>query len=409
MIRSVGAGLSSNAASTPSAAFQDRGFRETYVKGTAAGHAGRHEWKVGIDADFGSLQEAFSYVLTDSAQFDPGTPAAFSFAGRGTNREQAAFAQDRLELGAWTINAGLRWDRYSLLVHEQAVSPRVGVAWSWPRAALVLRASYDRAFQTPAIENLLLASSPALDSLSDKVERLPVRPSLGDFFEAGLSKRLLSRARIDVTQYSRRMRNFADDDLLLNTGVSFPMAFDRAEIHGTEVKLNIPRWNAWSGFASYSYMHGTGFLPITGGLLLGDDAASALASRDAFPISQVQRHTARGRVAYQVSNRVWVAMAASYGSGLPVEFAGDPAEAVAQYGPRTVSRIDFEQGRVRSSASLDAALSAVAFKTARHDIRVQVNVTNVTNRLNVLNFAGLFSGTALAAPRTLGVRVHVEF
>ena len=106
------------------------------------------------------VREAFSYALTDPTQFDPSTPKTFSFAGQGTDREQAAFIQDQLRFGAWTINGGLRWDHYSLLVQEQAVSPRVGVAWSWPRADLVVRGSYDRAFQTPAIENLLLASSP---------------------------------------------------------------------------------------------------------------------------------------------------------------------------------------------------------------------------------------------------------
>jgi outer membrane receptor protein involved in Fe transport len=245
------------------------------------------------------------------------------------------------------INAGLRWDHYSFLVKENAISPRTGVAWSWPRADLVLRASYDRAFQTPAIENLLLASSPVVDTLNGTVVRLPVRPSYGHFFEAGVSKRLFSIARVDVTQFSRRMTNFADDDLLLNTGVSFPIAFDRAEIRGTEIKLDAPRIGSWSGFVSYSHLRGTGFLPITGGLLLGDDATSALTSTDVFPISQDQRHTVRGRVAYQLSERAWVAMAASYGSGLPVEVADDSAQAVEQYGPRIVEQVDFENGRVR--------------------------------------------------------------
>jgi len=409
MVRSVGAGLSSNAASTPISAFQDRGFSETYVKATVAGHAGPHEWKAGVDANFGAVREAFSYTLTDPTAFDPSTPPTFSFADRGTDREQAAFVQDRLRFGAWTINAGLRWDHYALLVQEQAVSPRVGVAWSWPRADLVLRGSYDRAFQTPAIENLLLASSPTLDNLNDTVVRLPVRPSFGHFFEAGLSKRLFSVARVDVTQYARRMRDFADDDVLLNTGVSFPIAFDRGEIHGTEVKLDIPRWGAWSGFTSYSYMRGTGFLPITGGLLLGDDDESALTSSDAFPISQDQRHTVRGRVAYQVSDRAWVALAAAYGSGLPVEFTGDPSEALEQYGARIVNEVDFAAGRVRPSASLDAACSVILFKTERQQVRLQANVINLTDRLNVINFAGLFSGTAVAPSRTFGLRVHVEF
>jgi outer membrane cobalamin receptor len=409
MVRSVGADLSSNEFSMPIAAFQDRGFREAYVKGTVAGHAGSQEWKAGLDAEFGSVREAFSYSITDPTNFDPSVPLEFSFADRANDREQAAFFQDQLRLGAWTFNAGFRWDHYRLRVDEQAVSPRLGVAWSWPRADLVVRASYDRTFQTPAVENLLLASSPPLEGLNDVVVRLPVRPSFGHFFEAGLSKRLFSVARVDVTQYSRRMDNFADDDLLLNTGVSFPIAFARAEIRGTEIKLEVPRSHSWSGFVSYSHMHGMGLLPITGGLLLGDDANSALRSAESFAISQDQRHTLRGRVGYQLSDRTWVAIAASYGSGLPVEFDGDPAQALAQYGPRIVGQVDFAEGRVRPSASIDAAFSAVLLKSDREQLRVQANLVNLTDRLNVINFAGLFSGTALGSPRSFGVRLHFDF
>ena len=72
----------------------------------------------------------------------------------------------------------------------------------------------------------------------------------------------------------------------------------------------------------------TGTLPITGGLLLGDDEESALSAIDRFPISQDQRYTVRARVSYELSPRAWVAVAGSYGSGLPVEFAGERDEAI---------------------------------------------------------------------------------
>jgi hypothetical protein len=38
-----------------------------------------------------------------------------------------------------------------------------------------------------------------------------------------------------------------------------------------------------------------------------------------------------------------------------------------------------------------------------------VEAANVTNRLNVINFAGLFSGTALGAPRSINVRSQIVF
>jgi outer membrane cobalamin receptor len=407
--RTVSARLSSNPFATPIAAEQDRGFREAYLKGTLAGRIGSHEWKAGIDADFGNVHEAFAYKISDPSQFDASTPLSFSFADRARDREQGLFIQDRVRMGSWTVNAGLRWDRYRLLVEQSALSPRVGIAWSWPAADLVVRASYDRAFQTPAIENLLLASSPAVEGALGNVTRLPVRPSAGNFFEAGVSKRFFSKMHLDVTHFSRGMTNFADDDLLLNTGVSFPIAFRRAEIQGTELKLEVPRWRALSGFVSYTNMTGWGFLPVTGGLFLGEDAATALTNTDRFPISQDQRHTVRGRVGCQLSERTWIALAASYGSGLPVEFVGDEEQAVAQFGQRIVDRVDLDRGRVRPSASIDASASVVVLKTDTHRLRVQADVLNLANRLDVINFAGLFSGTALAPPRSLAIRVHVEF
>jgi hypothetical protein len=33
----------------------------------------------------------------------------------------------------------------------------------------------------------------------------------------------------------------------------------------------------------------------------------------------------------------------------------------------------------------------------------------LTDRLNVINFAGLFSGTAIAAPRSFSLRLMIEF
>jgi hypothetical protein len=40
------------------------------AESVGAGHAGAHEWKAGFDADFASVRETFSYLLTDPTQFD---------------------------------------------------------------------------------------------------------------------------------------------------------------------------------------------------------------------------------------------------------------------------------------------------------------------------------------------------
>lgn len=404
MVRDVSAKLWSNPDSTPIMASQDRGFREFYLNGSVSGHRGVHEWKAGADMNVGTVREDFGYTITDEDDFDDDVPLDFTFADRRHDREQALFVQDQIRSGRWTVNAGLRWDHYRLVVDDNAFSPRVAVAWSSPAKDLVLRASYDRAFQTPAIENLLLASTDELDRAGAETARLPVPTSHGDFFEAGLSKAIGGRARIDVTGFNRRMTDVADDDLLLNTGVSFPIAFERANIYGVEAKVELRQWKNLSGFLGYSLLHGVGQLPATGGLFLGEDSEQ-LESTEEFPLTQDQRHTIRGRATYQFSASAWIAVAGSYGSGLPFEdFEGTPEEAVEQFGQEVVDQVNFEAGRVKPNASLDIAAGVTVGKWAKSALRLQAEVRNLTNRFDVINFAGLFSGTALAARRSFSVR-----
>jgi outer membrane cobalamin receptor len=411
MGRDLSAELWSNSLSIPIAPTQQRGFREAYVKASLSGHQGRQDWKIGTEAVFSSIRETFGYVISDPSRFDADTPAAFAFRGDAKGREQSVFAQDLIRLGRLTLSAGLRFDHYRLLVNETAFSPRLGAAWYFPSAGLALRASYDRAFQTPAVENLLLAGSAAVLKLNDNAVGLAVPPSRGNFYEAGFAKNLFGKARLDANWFRRTVRNFADDDLLLNTGVSFPIAFSRAEIRGFEARVDVPEWGPISGYLSYSNQIGVAHLPVSGGLFLDDNAAALLRSTDRFPITQDQRNSVRARVRVQPAKRWWFAFAASYGSGLPVELNSDADldELRAQYGSRILSRVNFARGRVRPSSSVDASLGVEMWKHEHASMRIQADMFNIADRLNVINFAGLFSGTALGQPRSFAIRSRITF
>lgn len=410
MVRDDATSLLSNQLSTPIIAFQDRGFREGYVKGSISVHHGRHEWKGGFEGDFYNIHEAFHDVITNPSQFDPGTPTTFTFFSRGYDREQSAFVEDSVRLGKWSLSAGLRWDHYQLLVEKNAVSPRLGIARYFPGADLVIHASYDRIFQTPAFENILLSSSPQVQSLNPNVLRLPVEPSLGNYYEVGMTKGLFKTLKFDASFYERRVNNFADDDQLLNTAVSFPIAFNKASIYGAEAKLELPHWKRLSGFVSYSYMVASAYFPVTGGLFLGDDANAALSQLGGrFWVSQDQRNTLRTRFRYEVTSWVWVAAGTEYGSGLPFEFDGTAQQALAQYGQAIVDRVDFATGRVRPSLSLDLSAGARLYQKENVQIRMQGDVQNLNNRLNVIDFAGLFSGNAVAPPRSYALRLVAGF
>ncbi|MGA8150048.1 MAG: TonB-dependent receptor [Terriglobales bacterium] len=410
MVRDDTNDLFSNPAATPVIAFQHNDFREGYFKGTISVHHGKQEWKAGVESDALFLHENFSDVITDPSRFDDGTPAAFAFLGQRPDLEQSAFVQDMIRLGNWTVNAGLRWDHYQLLVNQNAVSPRLAVSRYFHSADLNVHASYDRVFQTPSFENILLSSSPQVISLNPSVLRLPVEPSHGDYYEIGLTKGFWGKFRLDTNYFRRNINNYADDDQILNTAVSFPLAFDKAIIYGAEGKIEVPVWGRFSGFVSYSYIVGNAWFPVTGGLFLGDDAASAATQLAGhFPDSQDQRNTVHTRVRYQLNSRFWVAAGAEYGSGLPFEFTGTYQEALAQYGQQVVNRIDFARGRVRPALSVNGSAGASLYQKDRFKLGLQADLENLTNRLNIIDFGGLFSGNAIAPPRSYALRLTSSF
>jgi len=415
MVRDDSNNLDSNNGAWPIAAFLKNEFKEIYFNNSISIHRGINEWKAGIESDNLFLHENFSDRITAIAgdpyyPFDPGTPHSFALTGSRPDLEQAAFVQDLIRFGKWTVNAGIRWDHYQLVVNQNAASPRLSVARYIPSAGLIVHAAYDRVFQTPAFENILLASSPSVSVLNPSVLRLPVEPSHGNYFEVGATKSFWSQFRLDANYFRRDVNNFADDDQILSTAVSFPIAFRKAIIYGAEGKLELPHWNRFSGFLSYSYIVGNAWFPITGGLFIGDDAVNATTQLYGhFPDSQDQRNTVRGRIRYDLTSRLWMAAGLEHGSGLPFEFTGTFDQALAEYGQQVIDRINFADGRVRPNLSLDLSAGADLYKKEKRSLRLQADVENLNNRLNVIDFGGLFSGNAIGPPRSYYLRLAGAF
>jgi len=415
MIRNNANDFNSNANSTPIEVFQHNWFREGYFKGTVTAVHGRHEWKFGVESDNMFLNENFRYAITDPTQFDPGTPPTFSFLANRPDLEQSAFVQDLIRLGNWTISVGLRWDHYQLVLNRQAVDPRFSISRYFPSADLVLHFSYDRVFQTPSFENILLSSSTAATMLNPISLQLPVEPSEGNYYEAGVTKALFSNLKLDANYFRRLVNNYADDDQIENTTISYPIAFRKAVIYGAEAKLAVPDWHNFSGFLSYSYTVGNAWFPVTGGLFLGDDAV--IPTTGHLPDSQDQRNTVRGRVRYQVTPRLWIAGGIQYDTGLPFDFQCPDGETQAQciagvaqvYGPQVVDRINFVRGRIFPAFQVNASAGADIYKSERLNVRIQADGQNLTNILNVIDFGGLFSGNAIGPSRSFALRLTTNF
>ena len=101
------------------------------------------------------------------------------------------------------------------------------------------------------------------------------------------------KLKLDANYFRRDVANYADDDQIENTTISFPIAFDKAVIYGAEAKLEVPDWHRFSGFLSYSYAVGNAWFPVTGGLFLGDDAQGIPAKRSFSGFAGPAQHRPR--------------------------------------------------------------------------------------------------------------------
>jgi hypothetical protein len=411
MVRDNSNDFYSNPESTPIELFQHNWIREGYFKGSVIFDRGVNEWKAGVESDNIFLNEKMNYNITDPTQFDPGSPTTFAYRANRPDLEQSVFLQDLIRLHSWTINAGLRWDHYQLLVNQQAFQPRLAISHYFQKSDSVIHFSYDRIFQTPSFENILLSSSPNVASIDPTgFLRLPVQPSQGDYYEAGLTKVFLGHVKLGGNYFRRFVSNFADDSQIENTSISFPIAFRKAIVYGVEGKLEVPEWHRFSGFASYSYIVGNAWFPVTGGLFFGSNAsqaASQLAGH--FPDSQDQRNTMRGRVRYQATSRIWTSFGVQFDSGLPFDFDGNPSTVLAEYGQAILDRINFARGRILPAFQANASAGAEIYKSDRVKVRLEADGQNLNNILNVIDFGGLFSGNAIGPSRSFSLRIATDF
>jgi hypothetical protein len=428
-VRWTTARLLPSAGDTPVTAAQDRSLGTINLSTRFTRLAGRHSLRAGVDLQRFPVREAFTLGITRSTFNDPasdtfnpalaphdltrgGTP--FAFAERRTGTQASAFLQDAIRWNRITASLGLRYDEYRFLIAARQWQPRLGIAWSIPATDTVVRASYNRNFQTPPNENLLLSSSEAAGRLAPQSVRealggavVPLPAERQHVVEAGVQQAIFGRLSLDVSAYRKDVRDQQDNNNFFDTGIIFPTTLKALRAHGVEARLTIPRVSGVSGTLSITTARAISTPPFTGGLFLGQ-AAVDLLSAGPFVIDHDQALAVHGTVNYTVTGHLWVGGSIRYDSGLvanpsdPSAVAADPdfanllpyvdleAEVPRVY-PRTVADIVIGYGVQRGASRAWSA-------------RVQVN--NLTNRTALYNFQSVFVGTRVIAPRTVSAELR---
>jgi TonB dependent receptor/Carboxypeptidase regulatory-like domain len=420
--RRIDARLLGSEADTPVTADSARRHDRLGLLGSATVTPGRHTLTIGGEVSRVAITEDFRFAVTDpdaddlsdaAAAFTPARP--FVFAGDVARPQWSAYASDRFALGTMLIDAGLRVDHTELLVPTTAWSPRIGLALTPFGRSATLRASFNRFFQPPQAEHLLLSSSEDARALSPFVdddddggggaELLPERQTA---WELGWEQRL-GRVTLDIAGWGRRVENYTDPNVFFGTTIVFPNSVAKGTARGLDVRLQMPSVRGVTATAAYTLSKVEQEGPINGGLFLEDEIAD-IGPGDLFTPDHDQRHTASATVTWVQPVGRWAATAqARYASGTPVELGDlddDDAEELAERPGAEL--VDFDRGRVTPRLVVDLSASLRLRRTTWGEIGIAASLLNAFNRAYAFNFGNPFSGTHFGAPRQIRADLRIR-
>ncbi|MEQ1946627.1 MAG: TonB-dependent receptor [Bryobacteraceae bacterium] len=443
---------------TPITSSQDRFLTNYGVKADVATTRKAHNVKVGIQVQQTRLMENF-YLGVTSPTFDftrsPGLipydltrgGSPFAFHGSDSINQFAFYASDDIKLHDFTVNIGVRDDQYNGLVSKNSIQPRIGTSYHVHPTDTVLRLAYSRTFETPFNENLLLSSATGVGGLAGNVfgakAALPVSPGGRNQFNAGFQQRVTRYMVVDGDYFWKFTTNGYDFDVLFNTPITFPIAWNKSKVDGFTGRVSTIPIRGFQATMTFGHSRARYFPPATGGLIFqGIGSVNGV-----FRIDHDQAYQQTVNLRYQYKkDGPWTSFIWRYDSGLAVTGVPDSAAALTltpaqqvtiglacggaaatlQSPLRTCSNAvtstlltlpaagtgnaDLNPDRVKPRNMLDLAVGTDnLMKAERYKIAVRFTVTNLTNKVALYNFLSTFSGTHFVAPRTYQASVAYTF
>lgn len=393
---------------------------------------GRHQLRMGADIQRFPVSEYFSFGVTRPDFNDPASPdynpnlrphdltrggRLFEFADKATGGYYSGFFQDNIKAGDFQFSLGLRFDSYRFLVNGTHWQPRLGMSYHIKATNTVLRASYNRLYQTPPNENLLLSASPEAAAIAPPAisETLgsalaEIRPERQDFFEVGLQQGLGSKMSVLATYYHKRSTDQQDNNNFLDTGIIFPITLRNIRINGVEGRLNLIPVRGFSGSLSITHARAISTPPFSGGLYIGNEAIDAL-SAGPFLIDHDQPLSVHGILTWTSRRGIFATLSTRHDYGL-VANPSDPAEVAADPDFSDLLpyvRLNQTPARVSPRTITDIVVGYERYRDERKIWELSTQISNLTDATALYNFQSVFVGTRVVQPRTAGVRFRVFF
>jgi outer membrane receptor protein involved in Fe transport len=407
----------------------ERSLRTFGIKSDVTRFHGRHTVKGGIDLVLLRPREDLYYLSQPwitythlptvnephihlrGPNLGPGVPRPVVFNAKETGGQASAFLQDKIQLTPnFTVDLGVRFDRYSLVISESHVSPRVNVSYRFPSRTLLF-GSFNHLYVPPPIENVL-ASSAGLTSLVSEIGRPlpPVRAIKENQFELGVTQPIAGVMNVGITSYYRVSDDPPHTTLFPDSRFYTYASFDKGKAYGMEIKADVPQIAdlGVSAFLNYALGRVWFYNPIHAGFTT---EAAHLSDSSRFLAPMDQTHTLTSGLRYHNSRtRVWSALGFEYGSGTPGGHGGgdhghDDGEAHEHStGPGLCGR------RCPSHFTQDVSIGWDATESGnRPRLSFQFNVANLSNKVHLLSKESTMVQGQYSSPRVFSGSMKIRF
>lgn len=450
---------------------------------------GHNNWKAGVQVMRTYLRESFGFGITDptsnpvclnssgnpvldpsitdpnscassgftaNPELNPGlvpfdltrNGSLFLFNDHHTIDQQAAYVQDNMTFGGWTILTGLRYDSYRGLSSAYQFEPRIGVSYNIKSTNTVLRAGYARTLETPYNENLLLSSAAGEGGLAANVfgatVTTPLRPGTRNQYNLGFQQAFGRYAVIDGDFFWKYTDNAFDFNTLGDTPIAFPISWRKSKLNGFSFRITVPEYRGMRVNTVLGHNSAIFYNPENGGLFFDTNPPQG-----AFRIDHDQKfqQTTNFQYSFLKRNQAWLGFTWRYDSGLvagevpdfatALGFTPDQQAAIGLFCGTQIATLnnpitscsDPNRGSKLIDIPADGTEDDVKnppriaprhlfdigigvdniFRADRHKWSAKFTVVNLTNKVALYNFLSTFSGTHFVSPRSYSGELAFHF
>ncbi|WP_266159479.1 TonB-dependent receptor [Dyella silvatica] len=245
------------------------------------------------------------------------TPINIIDNNRITAKTWSAYVQDEWSIGdKWTVNYGVRGDKYTLARTESQLSPRLGVVYQ-ATDSTTIHAGYSRYFTPPATEMITTTSISKFDGTTNAVSNPGNATPLAersDYFDAGIAQNFGSSLTLGLDAYYRKAKRLQDEGQFGSALIYSTFNYGLGHVGGVEFTANYDEGPV-SAYFNFAYNRSMGKKVITSQYNFGVDELAYIAN-NYIHLDHDQTYTSSGGISYAITSDTKVGADYIFGSGL---------------------------------------------------------------------------------------------